>query len=252
VVITDAMDMQAIAGRYGAGEAAALALEAGADMVMALGNRESQEQTLDALAQAIATGRCQPGELAARIGRLDALAARYPSASGDYRLAPEDNALMAQAWRRGLTLYREPVRPALGAKVRLVARADAASDGVSDAGVTAAQVAAMLRRYYDLEVAAFADAESFDWEALPADGRFVILASASRARYGATARRSWRPDLHLALWSPFQAADIAAPALLTYGFAPPALDAVGDWLSGGLEASGICPMAGFDDSGAMQ
>jgi beta-N-acetylhexosaminidase len=129
----------------------------------------------------------------------------------------------------------------------LVIRADVVSDGVSEAGIPAADVAALLGRLYDVELVTFADAEIFDWRSLPADDRVVILASTSRLRYGAHARRSWRPDLHLALWNPFQALDIAAPALLTYGFAPPALEAIADWLSGKIEAKGKCPVAGFDD-----
>ncbi|HCE07888.1 MAG TPA: beta-N-acetylhexosaminidase, partial [Oxalobacteraceae bacterium] len=70
-------------------------------------------------------------------------------------------------------------------------------------------------------------------------------ASTSRLRYGPLARATWRPDLHLALWSPFQALDIDAPALITYGFAEPALKAVTAWLIGELEATGRCPVEGF-------
>jgi beta-N-acetylhexosaminidase len=247
VVITDGMDMQAIAGRYGVGNAAVLALQAGADMVMALGTRATQQQTLDALAEAIASGRFTQDELNARLSRLDRLACAYPSLSRNYALDLEDRALMARAWRSALTPYRNPTRPAQGANVRLVIRADVVSDGVSEAGIPAADVAALLGRLYDVELVTFADAEIFDWRSLPADDRVVILASTSRLRYGAHARRSWRPDLHLALWNPFQALDIAAPALLTYGFAPPALEAIADWLSGKIEAKGKCPVAGFDD-----
>jgi beta-N-acetylhexosaminidase len=102
-----------------------------------------------------------------------------------------------------------------------------------------------LRRLYDVDLVTFADANAFDWSALPQDGRFTILASTSRLRYGAHARTTWTPDLHLALWNPYQALDIAAPALMTYGFAPPALDAVNAWLAGAIEATGRCPVPGF-------
>ena len=46
----------------------------------------------------------------------------------------------------------------------------------------------------------------------PADGRYTVLASTSRLRYGPHARATWRPDLHVALWNPYQALDIEAPA----------------------------------------
>ncbi|MFZ3290591.1 MAG: beta-N-acetylhexosaminidase, partial [Telluria sp.] len=109
-----------------------------------------------------------------------------------------------------------------------------------------AAVAALLARSHEVETVTFADAETFDWSALPDDGRFVVLASTSRLRYGPQARATWRPDLHLALWNPYQALDIAAPALMTYGFAAPALDAVHAWLGGSLDAAGQCPVPGFD------
>jgi beta-N-acetylhexosaminidase len=152
---------------------------------------------------------------------------------------------MARAWRRALTALHSPYRPAPGSKIRLVARQDVVSDGVSEAGVPAASIAASLGKLYEVDLVTFADAECFDWSALPQDGRFTMLASTSRRRYGPRARASWRPDLHLALWNPYQALDIEAPALMTYGFAPPALDAVNAWLAGEIDAAGHCPVPGF-------
>ncbi|WP_296947062.1 glycoside hydrolase family 3 protein [uncultured Massilia sp.] len=248
VIITDGMDMHAIARRYAAGEAAVNALLAGADMVMAIGSRATQEETLDAIAAAIDDGRLPPDEVRARLRRLDALAARHPgigNAAGTYAAQDADRALVAQAWRRGLTARGAPPRPAPGARLRLVARQDVTSDGVSEAGVPAAAIARSLGRLYDVELVTFADAEEFDWAALPQDDRFTVLASTARRRYGPHARATWRPDLHLALWNPYQALDIDAPALMTYGFAPPALDAVNDWLAGAIEATGRCPVPGF-------
>jgi beta-N-acetylhexosaminidase len=249
VIITDGMDMHAIAGRYGVGQAAVRALRAGADMVMALGTLDTQEETIAAIAAAIDAGELPLEEVTTRLARLAALAAAYPVAPRDY---PEDyteetrdRQLMANAWRRCLTARGNPQRPPVGARVRLVARQDVVSDGVSEAGVPAAALAASLARVYDVDTVTFADAETFDWNCLPADGRFTILASTSRRRYGPHARASWTPDLHLALWNPYQALDIAAPALISYGFAPPALDAVNAWLAGELAARGRCPVAGF-------
>jgi beta-N-acetylhexosaminidase len=246
VIITDGMDMHAIAGRYGAGQAAVRALVAGADMVMALGTPATQEQTLNAIAGALEDGTLTMAEVDSRLERLSALASSYPCAPRAYPEDSADRALMAEGWRRSLTGRGNPQRPAAGAKLRLVVRQDAVSDGVSEAGVSAAAVAASLGRLYQVDTVSFADAETFDWSALPDDGRFTILASTSRRRYGPNARAHWRPDLHLALWNPYQALDIGAPALMTYGFAAPALDAVNAWLAGELEADGRCPVPGFE------
>jgi beta-N-acetylhexosaminidase len=245
VIITDGMDMHAIAHRYGPGVAAVNALVAGADMVMAIGSRETQEATLDAIAAAIADGTLPMEGVRARLARLDKLAQAHPAAGAPYATDEDDRALMARAWRRALTARGNPQRPAPGSKVRLVARQDVVSDGVSEAGVPAAHIAASLGKLYEVELVTFADPEAFDWNALPQDGRYTLLASTSRRRYGPHARAGWRPDLHLALWNPYQALDFAAPALMTYGFAPPALDAVNAWLAGDIDAEGVCPVPGF-------
>lgn len=245
VIITDDMDMHAIALRYGAGAAGVQALLAGADMVMATGSRASQQATLDAIAAAIADGTLPRKEVDRKLARLDALARDYPGASAAFDSEALDRDLMARAWRQALSTRGNPSRPAPGTPIRLVMRQDVVSDGVSEAGVGAAALAAMLRRVYAVELVTFADANAFDWAALPQDGMFTVLASTSRVRYGERPRSTWRPDLHLALWNPYQALDIAAPAVMTYGFAPPALEAVNAWLSGALDATGCCPVPGF-------
>ncbi|KFI05503.1 beta-N-acetylhexosaminidase [Massilia sp. BSC265] len=245
VIITDGMDMHAIAHRYGAGEAAVNALVAGADMVMAIGSRETQIETVHAIAAAIRDGVLPLAEVEARLARLAKLAAAHPAGPVNYMTDVDDRALMARAWRAGLTALGQPQRPERGARIRLVARADVVSDGVSEAGVPAAAIAAALGRLYEVDLVTFLDAETFDWSALPQDGRFTILASTSRRRYGPHARATWLPDLHVALWNPYQALDFGAPALMTYGFAAPALDAVIAWLAGEIDAPGNCPVPGF-------
>ncbi len=245
IIITDGMDMHAIAGRYGVGNAAVRALLAGADMVMALGTTETQNETLDAIAAALANGSLSQAAVDERLARLNALAQAYPCQQRSYKEDAADRVIMAEGWRRALTARSNPRRPAPGSKLRLVVRQDVVSDGVSEAGVPAASVAASLGKLYDVDLVTFADANTFDWLSLPQDGRFTVLASTSRLRYGDNARNNWKPDLHLALWNPYQALDIQSPALMTYGFAAPALEAINAWLSGELEATGRCPVPGF-------
>jgi beta-N-acetylhexosaminidase len=230
------------------GNAAVRALAAGADMVMALGTRETQLETLDALTDAIESGYIAYAELQKKLARIAKLAQDYPCQQSEYSSQQdlEDRALMARAWKRGLTAHRQARAPAPGSKVRLVISADVVSDGVSEAGISADKVAAMLKQIYDVETSTFADAQTFDWNQVPQDGRFVILASTVRIRYNERARQTWKPDLHLVLWNPFQTLDIDAPALITYGFAPPAIEAVASWMRGEIQANGQVPVPNFD------
>jgi beta-N-acetylhexosaminidase len=247
VVITDGMDMHAIADRYGAGKAAVKALEAGADMVMALGTRDTQLETLAAIIAGLESGQISWGEVQQKLTRMRKLVQAFPPEPHAYPAPAEraDTALMADAWQRGLTPHNAPKPPAVGSKVRLVIRADVVSDGVSEAGVPAEKVVAMLATHYDVALSTFSSENEFDWSSLPNDDRFVILASTVRSRYSAAARQNWKPDLHLVLWNPFQALDIEAPALITYGSAPPALQAVAAWCAGSLTAHGKMPVADF-------
>lgn len=65
--------------------------------------------------------------------------------------------------------------------------------------------------------------------------------STPRERYRAAAAPR-RADLHLALWNPFHAMDIAAPALVTWGHAPGALAAARSWLQGQATATATAPV----------
>lgn len=252
VIVTDDMAMQAIANEYGAGNAAVLALQAGADLVLALGSRTEQLETWQAICDALASGAITQADNDASLRRLQQLAQAYPSQQSAEYDNQADSALMASAWQRGISAYGELRLPAPGTPLRLVMRADAASDGVSDVGVTVEQMRQLLAAHFPLEIVTFDDAAQFDWASLPNDGRYTILASTTRARYARNTndisdasdtsdtsqrRTSWAPDLHLVLWGPYLAFDINAPALISYGFATPALDAVLACLLGKLTPS---------------
>lgn len=243
VVITDGMDMAAIANHYGIGPAAVLALLAGADMVMALGTPETQQTTLDALAAAILSGQIDASALQQRLARLTQLAQRYPATLADYPAAQEqaDRELMQQAWQRALTIHGQPQAPRPGSNIRVVMRVDASSDGVSEAGLDSSSVCRWLTKWYQVELTTWATESDLVWANLPDDGRAVVLVSTSRARYGAHARQQFRPDLHLCLWNPFHVLDIAAPAVVAYGSAAPAQDAISAWLEGRIQPSGRNP-----------
>lgn len=239
VIVTDSMGMKAIDDNYGRGEAGVLTLEAGADLVMALGRREAQEATLDAIAQAMQSGRLSLGRVQESQRRLRELAAQYP-AQADPDLHPEEDAgLMRRAWAQGLTEYRNPSAPAPGSRVTLVAQSKVGRENVSEASVDAGTLASELSEHYDVTIHAYETPDELDWNALHAAGQPIILITAHRHRQAAL--NGATPDLHIALYNPFTAFDVNAPALLAYGFRPEARAAVWDWLQGRLTANGQLP-----------
>lgn len=244
VVITDSLTMQAVHERYGHARAAVLALQAGADMPMALGSREEQAVALEAIARAFASGELRPDAMRRSCARLDALAERFPVQPSAYDDSTRraDDALMRSAWARGLTTLGGAIAPRRDTRLRVITQALVASDGVSEAGLPADAVKGLFAGFDDVELVLVDDLQQLDASQFPRDGRLNVLASNQRRRYPAAAA-SWRPDLHLVLWNPFQVLDIAAPAVVTWGYADGALDALRAWLEGRADAPGRAPVA---------
>jgi beta-N-acetylhexosaminidase len=63
LVVSDSMQMRAIADRYRPGEAAVQAVQAGIDMLLALGATEAQWEAIDAVRAAMDTGRIDPARV---------------------------------------------------------------------------------------------------------------------------------------------------------------------------------------------
>jgi beta-N-acetylhexosaminidase len=243
VVITDSLVMKAIHDRYGHHRAAVLALQAGADMVMALGSRDDQEAALQAIAAAQADGSLPAARLQRAAHRLDALATRFAVQPGDYPQAQRDadDALMRAAWARALCTLGDARPPARDARLRVITQRGVPCDGVSEAGLRGAEVAALFASFPRAEVVQVERLAELDWQRLPQDDAITIVASNHRERYDARAR-AWRPALHLVLWNPFQALDVPAPAVLTWGYAEGALAALQAWLEGRGDAPGRSPV----------
>lgn len=244
VVITDALMMQAVHQRWGHARAAVLALQAGADMPLAQGPRHEQVAALQAIAEAQRSGALDPAALRAAEQRLDALAARHPAEP--VALAPAqreaDEALMHEAWARALCTVGAARPPALHTPLRVITQGEVASDGVSEAGLPAAAVRQLFQRFADvefIEVPALAELTPALLDE-HANVRTLVLVSNQRARYVHT---GLRPALHLALWNPFQVLDVAAPALVSWGYAEGALAAVRAWLEGRAQAHARAPVA---------
>jgi len=243
VIITDALMMKAVYDRYGYAKAAVLALQAGADMPLAQGSKAEQAAVLAAIADALAAGELALPLLLRARARLDALAAAYPAVTTDYAAAQRasDDALMHAVWAQALTALRGARPPARSQPLRVVTQASVISDGVTEAGLPAAAVAALFEGFSDVQFVHLPDLRALQAGDVPQDGRFNVLVSNLRRRYGPAAA-DVRLDLHLALWNPFQVLDLPAPALISWGYADGALAAVRAWLRGELSATATSPV----------
>ena len=237
VIVTDSMGMQAIDANYGRGEAGVLALRAGADLVMALGQRAAQEETLEAIAAALRAGELP--DAGAKAGRLRALAEGYPSRDLPLPDLAADRPAVIEGWARGLTGWRHPVAPPPGSRIRLVAHRTPVRENVSEAGADAETLARDLGAVYDVALHPFDSPEELDWAALAGSDVPVVLATTFRHRQPAL--RGVRPDLHVALYNPYAVLDVDAPAVLAYGFRPEARAALLGWLRGERELPGTLP-----------
>ncbi|WP_456445787.1 glycoside hydrolase family 3 N-terminal domain-containing protein [Oceanithermus sp.] len=242
VVVSDALNMRAIADRWGAPEAAVRSLAAGADLVMPLGDLELQAQTLARIQAALDSGELDRGQLEASEGRITALARAFPARPGSYGEAQRaaDRRLFVAAWTRGLTPVGDPVPPPKGACLRVVAQAQPEGDGVSEAGASGAELARLLGGYWKVDPVFVSGVDAVPGLEVATDECFNLLISNSRRPYPRTSW-NWRPDLHVALWNPFAAAGVPAPALVSYGFRAEALEVVRAWLRGEAEARGRLP-----------
>ena len=85
LIVTDALVMEAIAGRYGASEAAVLALEAGADLVLMPGDADG---AIDAIVAAVHSGRLSLERLQASLERRRMALGRCPAGDDPSDPAP--------------------------------------------------------------------------------------------------------------------------------------------------------------------
>lgn len=111
LIFTDALDMRAIADAYGPAEAAILARQAGADIVMPLGPLAGQVAVAEAMAAAYHSGRLSAEDGQATLSRLAAVRAAFrlsepaaPDALSPTVLAELDGLAMGVA-RRGTTVH---------------------------------------------------------------------------------------------------------------------------------------------------
>jgi len=77
VIVTDCMEMKAIADNWGTPEAVVMAIEAGVDLVLVCHTRSTQQETREAILKAVVDGRIPESRLDESIRRIRALKERF-------------------------------------------------------------------------------------------------------------------------------------------------------------------------------
>ncbi len=247
VIVTDSMGMDAIDKNYGRGEAAILSILAGADMIEALGSRESQIQTFEALEAAVQDGRISSERIFESLERLQALAKRFPITPLEYTQDQmnTDSRTMQSAWQRGIVAYQNPVLPAIGSSITLLVAEEIQSENVSELGISGSSLATALSNVYEVTTILYDQKNPLAvLEQVQQATQPIIFASTTRRRLSEAAKTlvsAAKPSLHLALWNAYNVLDVPAPALITFGYRPEAIAALLEILRG-AEITGKAPI----------
>lgn len=243
VVVTDATDMHAIADRHPHGEAAPLALLAGADAVLTCGHGAltTHAEHAAALQRALDQGRLSPERVAQAISRVERAAARFPGTPRPYsqsqQLADESQ---IETWA-AQSISFSGSRPTLDltAPVLLIVPETSDLGGPYGDAPSGAALADALRPYFPaLQVVLLRGDPA---QALALLGQFpaapVLFATTNRWSLSPVqtevvrALHEREQVLHLALWNPEHAAALPFPALVSHGFRPANLRAVAQALA---------------------
>lgn len=254
IIVTDALDMQAITKKYSGGEAAARSISAGADMILSLGKPEVHIAQLEAIAGALEKGEIPARQAEASLERLSQAAERFPSKPRPYSKTglAKDRALMDEAALKSITAHRNPIRPKPDQKVLMVSAGSTFSAGPYGETLAVSDFAKLLKRRFP-KVSQFVYgpknaeeyAEKLERASKKAD--FLLVVSVGREPLEKTeadlllhAFKLGKPALHVALWNPYHVLTLKKPAFVTYGFRVPTLEALVSVLAG-AEAEGRLP-----------
>jgi beta-N-acetylhexosaminidase len=254
IIVTDALDMQAITKHYSVGEAAVMSVAAGADMILSLGKPEVHATQAKALAAAIEAKKISKARATASQARLVAAAQKFPAVAKPYRPAQlrADRQLMQQVALSSITPYRDPVRPRRSDKVLIVSAGSTYSGGPYGETLAVGDFADLLKvKFPNLTQFVYdpKNAEAFvgQLEAAAAKADYLLVVSVGRGGLGAEeatllkhAFTLGKRATHIALWNPYHILTLRQPAFITYGFRQPTLQALVSVL-GGQTARGTLP-----------
>jgi beta-N-acetylhexosaminidase len=277
VATTDCMEMKAITRYYGSGEAAVLAVLAGADLVLNSHTVEAQTAAYEAVLAAVNSRRIPPERITESNRRIAAMKARF---AGD-RIDPDLSiirserhlATMREAERAGCVLLEAadftaekqrgrgaegifPLPIASGKRIQLIEFASAMdSEAMDVTGTTAFSsiVGERLPEVAILSIPPGAVPAEVERVAIQQAASAAIVVLATRNAHFNPAQQALASDLLaaqggktilLCLRNPYDVGVLppAAVTLLTCGDAAPSLEAAADALAGAFTPSGVLPV----------
>lgn len=262
VICTDCMEMKAVADRFDCGEAAVMAVDAGADLVLYSSSAESALEAIAALERAVADGRLDAEQVERSLERVTALRAVYGASpspdianigSASHRGAAFEAAAMAT------TIVRDPqsvlpLRLKEGQKIFLVQFAHGAP--------TPAPTGKQSTRFGKLLAGGAARVQEQIRSLDPAGHEYkqLLMAAGSADVIIAVTRRAWlhrlqaqatedlalggKPVIVVASREPYDAsvAPPAAAVIATYGDDDASMEAAADVILGSRRAAGTLPV----------
>jgi beta-N-acetylhexosaminidase len=238
MLVTDAIEMRAVAAMFSQGEIAVRALNAGVDAIcVGLSTERSLHEIRDAVVAAVRAGELPEERLAEAAGRVLALSSWYgrQSALREKAMADLDEGVGLEAARAALTVTGTATLTAAPLVVEVNTRLNKAVDPSTPTGITAA-LAALLPGTARIQL-------EVEGELPPFDARPVVLVVHDAARHPwvretvAQAVRA-RPDV-VVVDTGIPDAPAGAAHLVTHGISRVSAQAAAEWLTHGLgRASG--------------
>lgn len=263
VIFTDSMAMQAIADRWGTGEAAVLSVLAGADIVLACGSFESHVATVEGLIEAVKDGRLTEARLDQSIERIFKLKEKYCRQPEDQASYPVSEHLdfMTKVCDQSVTLLESAdAQLPLQGKV-MILMPDMLPQtplGELNRAVSLAEILESERTDSELEIAEeryhlHASGDSWrDLSGKAADFDRVIVCLYSRNQLPDAQKslvenllRDGVKPIIVSLSSPYLFDTLPQEAktrVLTYNYTPLSLHALARFLLGKQGAPGTCPV----------
>ncbi len=254
IIVTDALDMKAITKNYSIGEAAVKSLQAGADMILSLGQPQVHIAQATAIQQALENGSLSKKQASQSRLRLLEAAERFPGTARPYTQAQQkrDQTLMEQVALQSITAYRQPVRPRRSDQILVISAGSTFEAGPYGETLAVEDFARLLKTRFN-RVSQFVydpkTANDFgsELEKAAAKADYLLVVSVGRGTLSTQETQLLKHAFtlgkratHIALWNPYHILSLRKPAFVTYGFRTPTLKALVRVL-GGVRARGRLP-----------